>query len=77
MDTSDEEYFASFIITFFISPNLCKSSFVVNNAKHLFLPTFDMVTITKNFDDFNLRRDHKKISYERRTYESVDEKSLS
>ena len=32
--------------------------------------------LTKNFD-FNLRRDHqKKNSYERRTYESVDEKSL-
>ena len=27
--------------------------------------------------DFNLRRDHQKISYERRDYESVDEKSLS
>ena len=26
---------------------------------------------------FNLRRDHKKNSYERRDYESVDEKSLS
>ena len=33
-----------------------------------------MVTFTKNFD-FNLRRDHEKISYERRAYESVD-KSL-
>ena len=27
--------------------------------------------------DFNLRRDHKNIFYERRDYESVDEKSLS
>ena len=27
--------------------------------------------------DFNLRRDHQKFSYERRDYESVDEKSLS
>ena len=27
--------------------------------------------------DFNLRRDHQKISFERRDYESVDEKSLS
>ena len=26
--------------------------------------------------DFNLRRDHQKISYERRDYESVDEKSI-
>ena len=26
---------------------------------------------------FFLRRDHQKISYERRAYESVDEKSLS
>ena len=26
---------------------------------------------------FNLRRDHQKISFERRDYESVDEKSLS
>ena len=26
---------------------------------------------------FNLRRDHKKNSYERRDYESVDEKMLS
>ena len=34
-----------------------------------------MVTFTKIYD-FNLRRDHQKISYERRAYESVDEKSL-
>ena len=27
--------------------------------------------------DFNLRRDHEKNSYERRDYESADEKSLS
>ena len=27
--------------------------------------------------NFDLRRDHQKISYERRDYESVDEKSLS
>ena len=27
--------------------------------------------------DFKIRRDHQKISYERRDYESVDEKSLS
>ena len=27
--------------------------------------------------DFNLRRDHQKISYERRDYDSVDEKNLS
>ena len=27
--------------------------------------------------DFNLRRDHQKTTYERRDYESVDEKSLS
>ena len=26
--------------------------------------------------DFNLRRDHKKIYYDRHDYESVDEKSL-
>ena len=30
----------------------------------------------QNFD-FKIRRDHQKISYERRNYESVDEKSLS
>ena len=30
----------------------------------------------KNFD-LNFRRDHQKISYERRDYESVDEKNLS
>ena len=36
-----------------------------------------MATLTKNFN-FSLRRDYqKKNSYERRTYESVDEKSLS
>ena len=36
-----------------------------------------MASFSKTFD-FNLRRDHqKKISYERRDYESVDEKSLS
>ena len=30
----------------------------------------------RNFNS-NLRRDHQKNSYERRAYESVDEKSLS
>ena len=35
-----------------------------------------MASFSKTFD-FNLRRDHQKISYERRDYESVDEKSLS
>ena len=33
-------------------------------------------TIWQNFDS-NIRRDHQKISYERRDYESVEEKSLS
>ena len=33
-------------------------------------------TTTKNFN-LSLRRDHQKISYERRAYESVDDKSLS
>ena len=32
-------------------------------------------TFDQNFN-FNLRRDHQKNSYERRAYESVDEKSL-
>ena len=31
----------------------------------------------RNNVDFNLRRDHQKISCERRDYELVDEKSLS
>ena len=35
-----------------------------------------MTMFTKNFD-FNLKRDHQKISYKRRAYESVDEKKLS
>ena len=35
-----------------------------------------MARSAKNFD-FNLRKDHNKISYERRDFESVDEKSLS
>ena len=34
-----------------------------------------MELLSKNFN-FNLRRDHQKNSYERRDYESVDEKSL-
>ena len=33
-----------------------------------------MASLSKNFD-FNLRRDHQKISYERRDYESVDERA--
>ena len=36
----------------------------------------EFVTYCQNFD-FKIRRDHKKNSYERRDYESVDEKSLS
>ena len=35
-----------------------------------------MASFSKTFD-FNFRRDHQKNSYERRDYESVDEKSLS
>ena len=34
-----------------------------------------MASFSKTFD-FNFRRDHQKISYERRDYESVEEKSL-
>ena len=37
---------------------------------------YECCTIDQNFN-FNLRRDPQKISYERRAYESVDEKSLS
>ena len=33
-----------------------------------------MKTFIKNFD-FNLRRDHQKITYERRAYESEDKKN--
>ena len=36
----------------------------------------NIARLNKNFN-FNLRRDPQKISYERRAYESVDEKSLS
>ena len=35
-----------------------------------------MASFSQNLD-FNLRRDHQKTFYERRDYESVDEKSLS
>ena len=35
-----------------------------------------MGSLSKNFD-INLRRDLQKSSYERRNYESVEEKSLS
>ena len=36
----------------------------------------EFVTYCQNFD-FKIKRDYQKISYERREYESVDEKSLS
>ena len=35
-----------------------------------------MVPFRRNLNSI-LRRDHQKVSYERRGYESVDEKSLS
>ena len=35
-----------------------------------------MEPLSKKFE-FNLKRDYQNISYERRDYESVDEKSLS
>ena len=35
----------------------------------------EFVTYCQNFD-FKIRRDHQKISNERRDYESVEEKSL-
>ena len=34
-------------------------------------------TFDQNYYYFNLKRDHQKKTYERRAYESVDEKSLS
>ena len=36
----------------------------------------ELVQFGQNFD-FKIRRDHGKISYESRVYESVDERSLS
>ena len=36
----------------------------------------EFVTYCQNFD-FKIRKDHNKNSYERRDFESVDEKSLS
>ena len=36
----------------------------------------DLVQFSQNFD-FKIRKDHGKISFERRIYESVDDKSLS
>ena len=36
----------------------------------------ELVQFSQTFD-FKIRRDHGKISYERRVYESVDNKSLS
>ena len=35
----------------------------------------ELVQFGQNFD-FKIRRDHEKISFERRAYESVDGKSL-
>ena len=41
------------------------------------MPLWDeFVTYCQNFDS-KIRRDHQKIPYDRRDYESVDEKSLS
>ena len=41
------------------------------------MPLYDeFVKYCQNFD-FKIWRDHQKNSYERRDYESVDEKSLS
>ena len=34
-----------------------------------------MAQFIKKFDDFNLRRDHQKISYERHDYEFIDKKA--
>ena len=36
-----------------------------------------MITLYGQNLDFRIRRDHGKISYERRVYESLDDKSLS
>ena len=36
-----------------------------------------LVQFGQNNFDFKIRRDHGKISYERRVYESVDDRSLS
>ena len=40
-------------------------------------PFMPIVALMQRSADFNLRRDHQKNSYQRRDYESVDEKSLS
>ena len=42
----------------------------------LFLLTYPYMVPFSEIFDFNLRRDHKKISYERRNYESVDGKRV-
>ena len=53
----------------------------ISNQKQTFILTLILLALPssiiqrKNFH-FNLRRDHQKISYERRAYESADEKSL-
>ena len=43
----------------------------------VFNPLLPSVVRLAKIFDFNLRRDHQKNSYERRDYESVDEKILS
>ena len=51
-------------------------SIVINSLTPRRTQVSPAVPFHRNFD-FILRRDHRKISYERRAYESVDEKSLS
>ena len=53
-----------------------KTHFNIGNRTIGSLRLTHMASVSKSFD-FNLRRIIKKISYERRDYESVDEKSLS
>ena len=63
------------IITYIIVMFCCTCIVKLHNPFPPSVPIWHRLT-DRHFD-FNLRRDHQKTSFERRDYESVDEKSLS
>ena len=61
----------------YATPLYSKQYLITSFYLTLILLALQYGNVYKKKIDFNLRRDHQKMSYERRAYESVDEKSLS
>ena len=67
-------FFKYWDIILIIAHSIC---YIVNTVETITFMTYgnELDQFDQNFD-FKIRREHGKISYERRVYESVDDRSL-